>query len=87
MGMVIQELIATVSVGPHNLDKAASLYLVHFSSRQYAVYICSANDDQIYNIVVTESCDEAIEAFKFWTGILIDHGKDYLLKKLKSPKE
>ena len=87
MGMVIQELIATVSVGHNDLRKAASLYLVHFSNRQYAVYICSENDDQVYNIAVTKSSDAAIEAFKFWTGILIGHGKDYLLEKLKSPKE
>ena len=87
MGMVVQELMATVSVGHYNLDKAASLYLIHFSNGQYAVYLCSENDDQKYNIVVTESSDEAIEAFKFWTGILVDHGKDYLLKQLKTPKE
>ena len=85
--MVIQELIATVSVGHRNLDKAASLFLIHFSNRQYAVYVCSANDDQTYNIVVTENSNEAVEAFKFWTGILVDHGKDYLLKQLKTPKE
>lgn len=87
MGMVIQELIATVSVGHNDLRKAASLYLVHFSNGQYVVYICSENDDQIYDIVVTENSDEAVEAFKFWTGTLIDRGKEGLLRQLKMPKE
>ena len=87
MGMVVQELMATVSVGHYNLDKAASLYLIHFSNGQYAVYLCSENDNQKYNIIVTESSDEAVKARKIWTGILADHGKDYLLKQLKTLKE
>lgn len=87
MGMIVKELMATVNVGHYNLDKAASLYLIHVSNGQYAVYFCSENDDQKYNIIVTESRDEAVEAFKFWTGVLIGHGKDYLLKQLKTSKE
>lgn len=87
MGMGIQELIATVSVGYYDLSKAASLHLVHLNNGQYAVYIYSENDDQIYDIVVMENSDEAVEAFKFWTGVLIGRGKDYLLKQLKTSKE
>ena len=81
--MHIQKLIATFSVDHHNVSKAASLCLVRASERTYHVYLCSESDNKKYDVLFTESRDEAIEAFKLSAAILIDHGKDFLLERLK----
>lgn len=71
MEMVCQERIATVRVGHRCLEEVASLYLVHLNDREYAVRIRLVDDDKDCNVLVTENRDEAVEAFKIWTGILV----------------
>lgn len=83
--LIVGELIDTVSVGRRCLKKAASLYLIHYASEGfYAVSLRSVNDGKNYNVLTTESRDDAVKAFQSAAGILFDHGKDYLLEKLKS---
>ena len=84
--MIIGELIDTVSTGYRHLRKAASLYLIRTNEGPYAVSLRSVKDAKEYNVLTTENRDDAVEAFKLAAGILFDHGKDYLLEKLKSPE-
>ena len=71
MEMACQERIATVSVGNRRLKKVASLHLVRLDDGKYALRICLVDDDKDRNVLVTENRDEAVEAFKFWTGMLV----------------
>ena len=86
--MIIGELIDTVSTGYRCFRKEAraSLYLIRTNEGLYAVSLHSVKDDKDYNVLATENRDDAVEAFKLAAGILFDHGKDYLLEKLKSPE-
>ena len=71
MEMVCQERIATVRVGHRCSEEVAGLQLVRLNDREYAVRICLVDDDKDRNVLVTENRDEAVEAFKIWTGILV----------------
>ena len=71
MEMVCQERIAEVRVGNRCLKKVASLYLVHLDDGKYALRVCPVDDNKDRNVLVTENRDEAVEAFKIWTGILV----------------
>ena len=71
MEMVCQERIAAVRVGNRCLKKIASLHLVRLDDGKYALHICLVGDDKDRNVLVTESRDEAVEAFKIWNGILV----------------
>lgn len=84
--MIVGELIDTVSTGYRCLRKAAraTLYLIRTNEGLYAVSLYSVNDAKDYNVLTTESKDDAVKAFQLAAGILFDHGKDYLLEKLKS---
>ena len=71
MEMVLQERTATVRAGHRCLKKVASLYLIYLNDRKYALRVCLVDDDKDRNVLVTENRDEAVEAFKIWTGILV----------------
>lgn len=86
--MIIGELIDTVSTGYRCLRKEARacLYLIRTNEGLYAVSLHSVKDNKDYNVLATENKDDAVKAFQLAAGILFDHGKDYLLEKLKSPE-
>ena len=87
--MSVREIIATISVDRHDLSKSAFLYLVRASKWTYNVYLFSVKDvngNQHFNVLFTKNRDDAVKAFKLAADILIEHGRDYLLEKLKSPE-